>query len=88
MDVVDVGADELLEDAEQARDLAVGDDLVGSPAEEGLPEADEGRDVAPLLPERRREERAEQVRVGRRERVGRLELKKLRKDLEDVGHKL
>jgi hypothetical protein len=88
MHIVHATRDELLEHAQQALDLIVGNNLVRSPSEESLPEPDESGDVSSLLPEGGGEKGAEEVLVGFGEGVDRVELEELGEDLEDVGDEL
>jgi hypothetical protein len=86
--IVDLGADETLEDTKKSLDLVVLDDEGSTAHEEGLPKTDEGRDVATLLPELGREERGKKSLVLGRKVRGLVELEELGEDLEDVGDEL
>lgn len=83
-----LGLDQVLEDAEHGRHLPSCDDLIRAAAEESAQESHERGDVAPALPERRREQGREEdfVRVGHV--GGWVELEELGEDLEDKGGEL
>ena len=82
--VVRLALAQVLEDPQHRRDLARSNDLLPAAAKERAQEAHERGDVAPTLPQRRREEGRENgaVHVGQAGRNG-VQLEELGEDLKD-----
>ncbi|MBZ6433438.1 MAG: hypothetical protein LBE64_20925 [Acinetobacter pittii] len=87
--VVRLALAQVLEDSQHRRDLTGSNDLLPAAAEERAQEAHERGDVAPTLPQRRREEGRENgaVHVGQAGRNG-VQLEELGQDLKDEGSEL
>lgn len=87
--VVRLALAQVLEDSQHGRDLTGSNDLLSAATEERAQEAHEGGDVAPALPQRRREEGRENgaVHVGQAGRNG-VQLEELGEDLKDEGSEL